>query len=82
MKVATYWTPICEAAGFDVSEMNVFDLFLLAGRIMHDQTVGARHVERGNIIGNDYPLTLKAMSEGERAELRQRIQGKKPVTGL
>jgi hypothetical protein len=84
----SHWVVLCEAAGFDMTNMDEMDSYRLAGKIIGDPILSARaHAapRDPNATGIDsYPAVLEsnarakalaAMTENERCALRERISG-------
>ena len=71
------WIDICDAAGLATRNLDPVTCHLLAGKILSDAVVFER--KKQFAVGNVMPAgsaikVLRAMTNAERAELRERIQ--------
>jgi hypothetical protein len=57
---------LCMAVGFDVARMQPMDVFLLAGKIIQDESFSKYRAAGG---------TAETLTPAQRAELRERVSG-------
>lgn len=69
---------LCTAAGFDVRSMNPMDVYLLAGKILHDTELTEVSVSlhgSSQLPSGARTQVLKSWPASERAKLRERVSG-------
>jgi hypothetical protein len=69
---------ICVAAGIDVRNLEPLDVFLVAGKIIHDSEIHEMHVASGKGIV-DTVEAIGSMTPVQRRELRERACGVIPI---
>jgi hypothetical protein len=63
---------LCKAAGIDVSRLDPMEMYLIGGRIIHDEELRTRALTGSSV---DRMAAIQAMSPQERADLRERVCG-------
>ena len=63
---------LCKAAGIDVSRLDPMEMYLIGGRIIHDEELRVRAL-RGSSI--DRMKAIQEMTAEERTNLRERVCG-------
>jgi hypothetical protein len=72
---------LCTAAGIDVARLQPFDMFLIVGKLVDDtelfkRAVAMRDAKDSAVIDGEARLrALAAMTQAERAALRDRVLG-------
>lgn len=72
---------LCEAAGLNVEQMPLMDIFLASGQILNDELLRKKALAflQGSVLHEDaYPAALNAMTPAERMALRERVSGVVP----
>lgn len=76
------WIELCEAAGFDISRMEIENIYHLSGKIIADGKlrvlclVWMREHHSMNVLPAGLRVEiLKSMTPTSRAELRERVSG-------
>ncbi len=59
---------LCRAAGIDVARLDPMEMYLIGGRIIHDDALRS-------LRSMDKLQAIQAMSAEQRAELRERVCG-------
>ena len=69
---------LCLAAGLDTNKMEPIEIFVTAGRLLHDEPLrqAALKYRQGSVLHEDaYGVALTAMTPTERVALRERVTG-------
>jgi hypothetical protein len=69
---------ICGVTGCDVARMNEMEVYMTAGKIIHDPVVTERKLKLANngiVATGTSAAVIKAMSKQERALLWERVTG-------
>ena len=72
------WVELCTAAGINVRNMELLDVYLTAGKILNDEPLRQRATAflNGSVLPPGSRVdAIKQMSPSERLALRERVTG-------